>query len=362
MYLDRHALSDALCTLTRVAPSNGALPILRCVRLDAADAVLTLTATDLDQRLTAELPAETPQHLTACLPAKMLLNVVRPERKADTGTVEIEPVGDNVFSVRVDGVNTKLHGLGPDDFPAVLAPSSLDWSMAAVWPAEQLRESLGFILPAISKDETRPVLNGAYLNGDIIAATDGHRLHRAPLPGTLDEPMVVPRAACETLHRLLADADQVVVARAEEWLKLRVGHWTLETRLIDGEFPDVNQVIPARRGLPLNLTLDTKVFDKALARITKLSCGEKRLKLTVNGSVTLTTWEGSDGEAEIEVAPLASNHAGDEDFVTGFDGSYLRDALKAGNGTVDCGFNEALMPMRMDGEDGKIAVVMPMRV
>jgi len=362
MRIDRRVLSDALCTLTRVAPTNGALPILRSVRLEAANDVLTLTATDLDQRLTAELPAETPQPLTACLPAKMLATVVKPDCKADNGSVEIEPVGNDVFAVTLDDVTTRLFGLPPDDFPAVLGPANLDWIMAAVWPAEPLCESLSFILPAISRDETRPVLNGAYFTGDAIAATDGHRLHKAPLPGLLAEKMVVPRAACETLHRLLADADQVVMARAEEHLRLRVGCWTLETRLIDGEFPDIKHVIPARRGLPLKLTLDTKVFDKALARISKLS-SDGRLKVTVNGNVTLATWDAEHGEAEIEVPAAASNHKKSNDFVTGFDGGYLRDALKAGEELVDVGFSwDPVLPMRMDGGDGRVAVVMPMRV
>ena len=360
MHIDRLSLSAALCTLTKVAPPNVALPILRCVRLDAADGTLTLTATDLEQRLTAELPAETPQPLSACLPAKMLATVVKPERKTDGGTVQIESLGDNAFAVTVDDVSTRLFGLPHDDFPAVMAPANLDWNMAAIWPAEPLRESLGFILPAISKDETRFSLCGAYLAGNTIVSTDGHRLHMAPLPGKLPKPLLVPRSACETLHRLLPDADQVVVARAEEHLRIKIGHWTLETKLVDGQFPDVNCVIPARRGLPLKLTLDTKTFDKALARISKLS-GDGRLKMTVNGSVTLATWDAELGEAEIEVPVVASNHNGD-DFVTGFDGGYLRDALKAGNGTVDVGLGEALMPMRMDGDEGRVAVVMPMRV
>ena len=107
-------------------------------------------------------------------------------------------------------------------------------------------------------------------------------------------------------------------------------------------------------------TLDTKVLDKALVRIGKLS-SDNRLKLTVNGSVTLATWDAELGEAEIEVPVVASNHSG-EDFVTGFDGSYLRDAIKVGNGTVDVGLGEALTPMRMDGGEGRVAVVMPMRV
>ena len=360
MHLNRLSLSDALCTLTKVAPPNGPLPILRCVRLDAVGGVLTLTATDLDQRLSVDIDVDLDRSLSACLPAKMLATVVKPERKTDGGQVEIQPDGDNAFAVTVDDVSTRLFGLPHDDFPAVLAPVDIDWRMAAVWPAAPLSESLGFVLPAISRDETRPNLNGACLTGDVIAATDGHRLHCAPLPGALAEPVILPRAACETLHRVLGDAGQVVVARAEEYLRLRVGKWTLETKLIEGAFPDTEQVIPARRGLPLMLTLETKTLDKALARIAKLS-STNQIKVTVNGAVKLAIWDAELGEAEIEVPVVASNHSG-EDLVTGFNGSYLRDALKAGNGTVNISLGEEMTPMRMDGENGKLAVVMPMRV
>jgi DNA polymerase III sliding clamp (beta) subunit (PCNA family) len=201
-------------------------------------------------------------------------------------------------------------------------------------------------------------LNAVCLGPDRIAATDGHRLHVSPLPAAIPEALLIPLGTATVLRRLLDDGEHVVVARGGDVIRIRVGSWQVETKLVEARFPPVDKVVPPR-DRSVHISLETAVLRRALERVSRLS-KDGSVRVVVNGTITLATSDPDLGDAEVVVPVLESNHTGD-DLVTGFKLAYLRDAVATQHDTIDLGMDRPTDGLRIDAGD-RLAVVMPMRL
>ena len=355
MKVDRRALYSALTELVRVTDPKASLPILSHVLLQAVAGVLTLRATDLTRNLTCQLSAE--GELETCLPAKLLAQLIKPEGRGDAGDVIIESIDDASCAVTFDGLTSRLAALSPEMFPA--GPGGKDdWSLLALWPASDVRTTLEYVLPAVSTDDGRPHLNAVYLDLEKIVATDGHRLHLADLPGRLPDPLLIPLESAKTLGRISKLGDQLILARAGNVVRARVGAWQLDAKLADARFPPYEKVIPTER--PTKMTVDRALLTKALARVTRLSKG-KIVKLTINGQVSIAASDPDLGSVAIDVPLIETNHVGD-DIVMGVNPAYLKDAITPKQKTIQLGLSNPTDAMTLDLGGGRFAVVMPTRL
>jgi DNA polymerase-3 subunit beta len=350
MKVNRRALHEALSILVRVADYKSTIQALRCVKLDAKDGQLRLTATNLDQTLTAEIPGE--GDLTICLPAKALAQLAKPEPKT-SGDLDIEPIDGSIVAIKAEGVVVRLATMTIEDFPS---ENDDEFNLVAMWPAGKLADSLAFCTPAVSTDETRPHICCISLD-EVMAATDGHRLHTATLPSQLSEPILLPVPTAKILQRILKGADNIVIARSEKSLKLRVGIYTLETKLVDSTFPPIDQVIPKRHDT--RLVVDADQFAKVVKRVGMLS-NTRGVKMIVNGRIELSSSD-EECEANVIVEPLENNHDG-EDIVMGLNMAFLFDAMGKEKGNVSISLAGPLDPIRVDHTDGRLSVIMPMRI
>ena len=356
MKVNRTSLSSALRDLVRLVPSRPHVPILSNVRLTSKNGALEIAATDVDTFLTAALPCD--GDIDACVSAKTLAAAVKPEGKpVAADVVEIEALSDATVSVAVDGLSTRLAALPPDDFP--VPPPIDDISLVALWPAAELRAAIAYVLPAVCGDLTRAHLCGVCLRDNLAATTDGHRLHAAPLPSPVAEPIFLHTSAALALERALAGSDHVVLARHDDVLCARCGNWTLVTHLKSDIFPPVDQVIPSLTSLPTRIEIEPKVLAKALGRVARVS-SSRMVKMTVNGVVTLSTSDIDLGDAETVVPVISNSHTG-EDLVTGYNAAYITDAI-ADTKAITLSMGRCLDPLRVDSDSGRIAVVMPVRV
>jgi DNA polymerase-3 subunit beta len=353
MQVNRTDLFTVLRELARVAPARPHLPILAYAIATATNGTLTLRATDLDTHLTAELPCDGDLPPT-CLPLKPLAALAKPESRKDAGVVSIDLDG-MVATVVVDGVTSKLACLPAEDFPAI---SPAEWTLAGVWAEKPLAEAIAHVLPAASGDFTRPHLCCVALIDGTAVTTDGHRLHAANLPAPTAEPILLPIPAATTLGRILTGGDSVVVVRADDRLKLRVRGYTLETKLVDAAFPPFEQVIP--RQSAIHLTVDAARLGHALRRLTALS-PDRGVRVTVNGAIELGLDDPERGEAKVTIAALENDHVG-EDLVIGVNPAYVLDALGKTKRPVHLALGGCLDPLLLTHDDGRLAVVMPVRV
>jgi DNA polymerase-3 subunit beta len=224
------------------------LPILANVLLETGDGELTLTATDLDVGIQCRFPLPQPAEKGAvALPARKLTTIIR-ELPDDTVTLEAKK--NHAAIVNCGASSFRIPGLPAEDFPVL--PSDAD-SEGVTIPQSALKSLVAQTAYAMSMEETRFILNGALLTlqkGQLVmVATDGRRLAIASAPvsgGKQTLEAVVPSKTVRELGRLLQDdTGEVTIAPLKDnQLTFRFGYITMVTRLIEGQFPAYDKVVP----------------------------------------------------------------------------------------------------------------------
>ena len=253
--IEKTALLRSLNHMQGVVERRNTIPILSNVRLTAADGALSMATTDMDLEINESVAAqiETPGATTA--PAHTLHDIVR--KLSDGAMVELAlDESGNVMTVKAGRSQFRLACLPVADFPE-LGGADLPTSFAL--PARELRALIDRTKFAMSVEETRYYLNGIYLHeGETegvrvlrAVATDGHRLAKFEMPipaGAEGMPgVIVPRKAVLELRKLAEEAaDAIQISLSESKIRFGFDHIILTSKLIDGTFPNYEQVIPAK--------------------------------------------------------------------------------------------------------------------
>ena len=226
------------------------LPILSNVLMQTEGDDLVLTATDLDVGIQCRFPITSPAAAgSVALPARRLTTIIR-ELPDDTVTLEAKK--NHTAIVNCGSSSFRIPGLPPEDFP-MLPP--LDAEQGVVIPQGKFKRLIERTLYAMSLEESRFILNGAYLIADgsglTVVATDGRRLAVAKSPvttaGKAGFQVVVPAKTIRELSRLLHDGapdDVTLTPLKDNQLMFRFGPIRMMTRLIEGQFPQYEKVIP----------------------------------------------------------------------------------------------------------------------
>lgn len=321
-------LLQALQLISNAVPSRTTLPVLSNILVEAAEGALQLTACDLDLSITTKAVADVKADGALTVPAKKLLELTRKLPKEEL-KLEAKDLTLNVVSKTG---RFKFLCIRPEEFPArpTVAPD-VHLTIEAKAFERLVRRSIY----AVSTDETRPALNGALFqmsDGEIrLVATDGHRLARATLKhpaatkGTLKSDVILPLKAMTHLTRLLPDCGETVtVELSKTYARFVLGKTTLTTKLIEGPFPNYEQVIPKNNNKHLSVkredlaaALDrVSVFTDNLTKQVKFAISTNRLRLVVQAP--------DQGEATEDLEAKYDS----EDLDIGYNAVYLLDILK----------------------------------
>jgi DNA polymerase-3 subunit beta len=367
-------LLQSLSLISSAVPSRTTLPVLANILVEATDEGLQMTATDLDLSVTTRAMADVKAEAALTVPAKKLLELVRKLPKEE---LKLE-AKDLTLNVGSKSGRFKFLCIRPEEFPArvTVAPDA-----ALTIDAKQLERMIKRTIYAVSTDETRPALNGALLQmaeGEIrLVATDGHRLARATLKhpgavkGALKGDVIVPLKALTHLHRLVAEsADPVHVELSKNHARFTVGKTSLTTKLIEGPFPNYEQVLPKNNNKHLHVktgelaaSLDrVSVFSDSLTRQVKFAVTRNRLTLIVQTPDQGEANEGLDVRYDAE------------DLEIGYNAGYLLDILRTIdsdevtvqlNTAVTAGLLVPAPPADAKGTpalEGLLCLVMPLRL
>ncbi|MBU0800948.1 MAG: DNA polymerase III subunit beta, partial [Alphaproteobacteria bacterium] len=330
---------------------------------------LTMSTTDMDLQINESVAADvkTPGATTA--PAHTLHDIVRKLPEDALVELAVDDSG-NTMTVKAGRSVFKLSCLPVTDFPEI-AVGTYPTSFAL--PAAALRALIDRTKFAMSTEETRYYLNGIFVheadNEGVkvlrAVATDGHRLARfeMPLPeGAAGMPgVIIPRKAVGELRKLAEEAaDSIAISLSESKVRFSFDHIELTSKLIDGTFPNYQQVIPV--GNDKIVEVDPKVFSRAIDRVSTISDGKSRaLKITLNGkTMTLSANSPDSGSAteDIEVN-------GNDNMEIGFNAKYLMDitAQIEGDGCRIVLADAASPTIIQDsGDASALYVLMPLRV
>jgi DNA polymerase-3 subunit beta len=353
VHVDRDAFIRGLQMAHNVVEPRQTLPVLANVLLEAQGDTLRMTATDLEVSVRVTGPAKVVKPGTITISARKLMEIVK-ELPAAPLAIKVQ---ENAWvALRCAGA---FYGRGPTPgkFPAVGTASTgwltLDGNIARCSHHHSRSRT------------TKPVC----ANGVLLAVRTRLQLVRRRPPGSLAVPQppggsavrIVPRKAVQEVARIVGSGEEVQIAISDNQFMLRMPNVLLMARLIEGTFPNYEQVVP--RAHPHRVTLSRAALTAALRRVSVLS--EERTKpvrfLLTPGMLKLTANSPDYGEAEEQ---MEAQFAGEE-IAIGFNSRYVLDTLGAQAGEqVLIELKDGLSPgvFKSFEDEGTLCVIMPMRI
>ncbi len=359
-------LKKALYRAQGIVERKTTMPILANVLVTAGKSGVTVTAFDLDIGIVSDHPAEVMKPGAVTLSAKYVFDIVQNLPEAQ---VTIKKLPNNYAEITSGSAHFKIVGMAPEEYPKL--PKEENAPLVKI-SGNTLLEMIKKTSFAISTDETRYILNGVFFEpregGKLrMVATDGHRLSliERELDGDfkLRGGVIIPRKGLLELKRLLDEAPdaECQLGFAENSALFKKPGLTMVMRLIDGQFPEYQRVIP-KEGEKV-VTISKARFQEGLKRIALLSADKSnavKIGLTEN-QLRITSHNPDLGEAKDDIeVPYKSG-----DVSIGFNARYLLDVLSVLEGdevVFELGDEHSPGVLRPPGEKSYTAVVMPMRV
>jgi len=367
LFIDRDELTRALARVQTVVERRATQPILSSVLISAQIGGLRMTATDTEVAFIGEVAANVSEPGEIAVDAGNLFQVVRtlPEP-----VVRLTLGAGNRLELQCGRATFRLPGIAASEYPALQAFDARGTVQIAEADLRRLVDQTSF---AVLQDDQRYGLNGTHLEeratpeGTVLrmVATDGHRLSaaEAAFTGTLALPtrMLVPRKALAVLRKLLDADEQVELSFGEGAVMIRRLGQTFWFRLLDGEFPDYQAVVP------------TEGRHRAILRRSDLSATLRRVGVLVQDRARPVRFAFRDGEIEVQVQNAERGEVKEvlpcefegEPIVVGFNTRYLQDILNVtGGDRVQLDMAHPLGPclVRDPDEARSFFVVMPMRI
>jgi len=358
---EREALAEALATAGRAATGRtGALPVLSGLRLELVGDQLTVTGTDLDLTIQLSVEVGGERDGGVVVPARLAADIVR---SLGSGKVDVSADGDDV-AISNGRSNFTVRPLSFDDYPKLA--SAVHTSVTL--PSSQFGDALRQVVRAASTDEARPIPPGVLMTAEAdglrMVATDSYRLAVRDLAGqqvlAADQKVLVPGRALTELQRLVGSGDTVTMGLGDRDAAFEVGSTRLTTRLIEGEFPNYRQLIPASH--PNTLTVEREPLMEAIRRVKILAKDATPVRLQMGGdTLRLTAITQDVGNASEE---LDAQYDGTE-LTVAFNPDYLAAGVEACQGdSVTLSTLDALKPavVRGVGNPDYLYLLMPVRV
>lgn len=370
--ITRQNLHNGLAAVSASIPSKTTLPVLSNILFETDGDGVWMSGTDLDVSVRVKVPAEIHEAGSLTAPGKKLQEITR---ELPSAPVEISTRGDQI-ALACDNSNFKLNGLPADEFPSLPA---VDFDAAVQVGGEDLQRLIQHVSFAVSTEESRPILNGVLWelrDGSMrMVATNGHRLARMGVstgPGSISSTdFIVPPAALSQVQRLLKDAEEIEVAwdadaegnARKNHLGFRSGSTEVYTRLIEGTYPNYEQVIPKDNDKVA--TIDKKALESAVRRMAVVASDQThRIRLRFEADrvhLNVLTPDLGEGHDELDVS------YGGEEIEIGFNANYLLEVLRyMPTAEVKLSFKapERAATIEPDGEnaDDYLCLVMPLRL
>ncbi len=364
--ISKEQMIQGLQSVQNIVSTRTTLPVLSNVLLRAEGNRLDLTATDLDVSISSSVEAKVDKAGAVTLPAKKLFGIVR---ELPSPQIELEVDDKNVCRIVAGASYYKINGLAAEEFPPL--PKFAE-NRKITLPQEKLKSLLRKTSFAISTDESRFVLNGIFMSLKdhkvTLVATDGRRLAMAEeevdIPAGSQGESIVPSKAINELNRLLGSQNEVEIKFTDNQVAFTLqganGYSTLiVSKLIDGNYPNYRQVIPAESKERIALVREellqalrrAEIMTSEKSNSVKLSFVKNKLEITANTPEV--------GEAR---ESIAVNYKGN-DLAIAFNPAYMMDPLKSlENDEIFLELTDELSPGVMKINGPFLYVLMPMRM
>jgi len=367
-------LARGLGIVSRAVSPRSTLPVLANVMIATDEGRLRLSATNLEMGITCWIAARIEEEGTTTVPARTFADLVN-TLPGDQVALTLD-VSTQTLNLRSGTSTNDIKGIDAQEFPPMPVP---DMEGAVQLNVVDFREMIHQVAFSASTDEARPVLMGVLVivEGDKItmAAADGFRLsvRSATLSAPAQQPVniIVPARALSELARIASDGEEpisMVVPKGRGQVIFRVKDAELVSQLIDGTFPDYQQIIP--RSYKSRTLVSTNSLLKA--------CKQAEIFARDGTNVARLDIKAANGEmepSEVEISAMSEETGKNETIVEAtvdggsvliaFNVKYLREALeviKTPNVALETSAANAPGVIRPVGEDDFLHVIMPMHL
>ncbi len=356
---------DALSAVSNIVPARTPLPIIGNLLVTADGDELAVSATDLDISVTIRVPASVDDPGRVTLPARKLTDMIR---ALPASLVRVEGQNEHV-TVECEASQFRVHGLPAEDFPSFPA---LDFDSGVGVQAGLVERLAAHTAFAASTEDTRPILNGVLWEMEDdrmrMVATNGHRLAsyavetgnggRRPA-----RDVIVPPKALSQIGRIFAPDDELRVAVDEKQIGFQGERGVVFSRLIEGPYPNYEQVIP--RDNDKKLVADKERLAAALRRMAVMASDQThRVRLSLSADTLkfhVSTPDVGEGSEQMPVSYDGS------ELDIGFNANYLLEVLRyVESDEVEMSFKapERATVLKPTGEESEryLCLVMPLRL
>lgn len=358
-------LANALSITNKAVGVNNTLPVLNNVLIKAEGKKLYFTTTDLEIAISYWIEADIKNEGEITTPSKLLTNYINylKDEKVDISTED----GDSVL-VNTSDSKTKIKGISANEFPSI---PTVEKEGVFELVVKDLILAINQVAFAAALNTTRPILTGVYFNvtkdGLKMAATDSYRLAEKTLKtknATGDISCIVPvKTILElgTILSLMKGDDKIEVIVSKNQIFFSVDKVKITSRLIEGQFPNYQQVIPSSS--KTKAYLNTSELSLVLKRINLFAKeNNNKVLLKVNkGGVIVTTDTTQYGVGEVEIKTKVEG----EDNEIALNSQFMLDVLSnVGSNEVIIELGEEVSPaiFRPSDKDGYTHIIMPLKI
>lgn len=361
-HISRLELVNLIGKVQSIVPSKPAIPVLANILLEAKGGRLTLSATDLTVSIKARMEANTQEEGAITLPARRFFGLVR---ELTSDQVEIACGEDEIVHITAGSSHFRINGMHQSEFPAL---PNVDEGSELDIKGSFLKDMLSKSAFAAARDDSRHVLNGVLMEvkeeKSTFIGTDGKRLAKVHSPvefvSIQDRQFLLPLKAVEEMIKMLGNGTDAKLILMDERLALEVDQVCLITKLLSGQYPDVERVIPQRdessrislhREELMTLLKQVSLFTSEMSNSVKFIFSDGELKLESSSSDI--------GEGKVSMP--VDYHS--EVIEIAFNPGYFIDILKhCRDETVSFSVTDSYNPGLITDSSSALFVIMPMRL
>ena len=360
----KNILLKAIADVNGAVEKKNTISVLQNIKIDAKNGEINLCATDMDILITSTFACDVAQTGSTTVPAQMFFDIIR---KIPDQNISIIQESPTLLKIKAGKSKYNLSCIEASEFPNL---SEGELGSPTEIETEKLSRMIDKTRFAISNDETRYYLNGLFLqsyqNENVnelrTVATDGHRLAIASTTLNVLEKfsVIIPKKSVNEIRRIIDGSKSVKIMVSRVKIKVIADSTTIVSKLIDGEFPDYEKVLP--KSNPFLAKINKKIFYDCIDRVSTVANDKHRsIKLTLEDNkinLQASTSEGSFAYEELDV-----EYSG-EKIEAGFNSRYLLEVI----GQVDkeeltIRFKDGFSPALVEANElGAMFVVMPVRI
>ena len=367
-------LARGLGVVAKAVSPRSTLPVLANILIATDEGRLRLSATNLEMGITSWIPARIDEEGSTTVPARTFSDLVS-TLPSDQVLLKLDPQ-TQTLNVRGGSSTNDIKCIDSQEFPPLPVP---DFEGAVQINAGDFREMIHQVVFAASSDEARPVLMGVLVQVEkdklTMAAADGFRLsvRKAVLstPSAVPVSSIVPAQALKELARVATDAEEpiyMVLPKGRGQVVFRVKDVEIVSQLIDGTFPDYQQIIP--RSYKSRTLVSTSSLLKA--------CKQAEIFAREGSNVArfnIKTGQGEMQPSEVEISATSEETGKNETIVEAtvdggglliaFNVKFLREALeviRTPNVALETSAPNAPGVVKPVGDDQFLHVIMPMHL